>query len=48
MARAELSAGPIGVGSRFLAESRMMGRTVEITVEYTVFDRGSSDQGRAR
>jgi hypothetical protein len=49
MARAELlSAGPIGVGSRFFAESRMMGRTVEITVEYTVFDRGSSDQGRAR
>jgi Polyketide cyclase / dehydrase and lipid transport len=40
MARAELlSPEPIGVGSLFLAESRMMGRTVEITVEFTVFER---------
>ena len=40
MARAELlSPEPIGAGSRFLAESRMMGRTFEVTVEYTVFER---------
>jgi uncharacterized membrane protein len=40
MARAELlTPEPIGAGSRFLAESRMMGRTVEITIEYTVFER---------
>lgn len=40
MVRAELlSPEPIGVGSRFLEESRMTGRTFEVTVEYTVFER---------
>lgn len=40
MARAELlTPEPIGAGSRFLAESRMIGRTVEIAIEYTVFER---------
>jgi hypothetical protein len=40
MVRAELlSPEPIGVGSRFLAESRMMRRTFEVTAEYTVFER---------
>lgn len=35
----KVSDGPIAVGTRFLAESRMMGRTVEITVEFTEFKR---------
>ncbi len=34
-----LSPGPIGAGSRFLAESRMMGGAFEVTVEYTHFER---------
>ena len=39
MVRAELlSPEPIGVGSQFRAESRMMRRTFEVTVEYTVFE----------
>jgi hypothetical protein len=40
MSRVELvTPEPIGAGSRFLAESRMMGGTFEVAVEYTVFER---------
>jgi len=40
MLRAELtSAGPIGRGTRFRAESAMMGLTVETAVEFTAYDR---------
>ena len=40
MVRAELlSPEPIGAGSRFLAESKMMRRTFEVMVEYTVFEK---------
>jgi len=40
MSRVELvTREPVGAGSQFLAESRMMGRTFEVTVEYTVFER---------
>jgi uncharacterized protein YndB with AHSA1/START domain len=33
------SAGPIGVGTRFCAESKAMGRTVEMTIEFTAYER---------
>jgi hypothetical protein len=40
MSRVELlTPEPVGAGSRFLAESRMMGGTFEIEVEYTAFER---------
>ena len=40
MVRAELiSEGPIGVGTRFRAELRTMGRTVPMTVEFTAYER---------
>jgi hypothetical protein len=40
MLRAEqISAGPIGFGTRFRAESRSMGRTVGMTIELTAFER---------
>ena len=40
MVRAELiSEGPIGVGTRFRAELRTMGRTVPMTVEFTGYER---------
>jgi hypothetical protein len=40
MIRAELlTPEPVGAGSQFLAESRMMRRTFDVTVEYTVFER---------
>ena len=40
MSRVELvTPEPLGAGSRFLAESRMMGGTFEVAVEYTVFER---------
>ena len=40
MLRAEqISAGPIGLGTRFRAESKSMGRTVEMTIEFTAFER---------
>ena len=40
MSRVELvTPEPVGAGSQFRAESRMMGRTFEVTVEYTVFER---------
>ena len=40
MSRVELvTPEPIGAGSRFLAESRMMGGAFEVAVEYTVFER---------
>ena len=40
MSRVEMATPePVGAGSRFLAESRMMGRTFEVAVEYTDFER---------
>lgn len=40
MSRVELlTPGPVGAGSQFLAESRMMGRAFDVTVDYTVFER---------
>jgi uncharacterized protein YndB with AHSA1/START domain len=40
MRRAErISDGPIGVGTRFRAELVNMGRTVEMVIEFTGFDR---------
>ena len=40
MVRAKLlTPEPVGAGSQFLAESRMMGRTFDVAVEYTVFER---------
>lgn len=40
MRRAEqISEGPIGVGSRFRAEMVSMGRTVEMVIEFTGFER---------
>jgi hypothetical protein len=40
MLRAEqASAGRIGVGTRFRAETRTMGRTVPMTVAYTAYER---------
>ena len=35
----QLTPGPIGKGTRFLAATRSMGRTVEMTIEFTQFDR---------
>lgn len=49
MVRVELlSPEPIGAGSRFLAESRMMGRTFEVAVEYTIFERPRRLGSRSR
>ena len=49
MIRVELlSPEPIGAGSRFLAESRMMGRAFEVMVEYTVFERPRHLGSRSR
>ena len=40
MLRAEqLTEGPIGAGTRFLATVRSMGRTLEMTIEFTAFQR---------
>ena len=40
MASVELvSTGPIGVGSRFRATNRSIGRTVEIVIEFTAYER---------
>ncbi len=40
MRRAEqLSDGPIGVGTRFRAEIASMGRTLEMTIEFTGYER---------
>ena len=40
MVRADkTSPGPIGRGTRFLAESAMLGRVVETTIEFTDYDR---------
>ena len=40
MVSADLSsAGPIGPGTRFWAESRTMGRTVEMVIEITAYER---------
>ncbi len=40
MRRAELiSDGPIGVGTRFRAETTSMGRTVQMVIEFTGFER---------
>jgi uncharacterized protein YndB with AHSA1/START domain len=40
MRRAEqISDGPIGIGTRFRAELVNMGRTVEMVIEFTGFDR---------
>jgi len=40
MVRADkTSPGPIGRGSRFLAESAMLGRVVETTIEFTDYER---------
>ena len=40
MSRVELlTPEPVGAGSQFLAESRMMGRAFDVRVEYTVFER---------
>ena len=35
----QVSAGPIGEGTRFLAEGKLMGRTVDTTIEYTAYER---------
>lgn len=35
----QISAGPIGRGTRFRAASRSMGRTVEMTIEFTAYER---------
>ena len=35
----QTSDGPIGLGTRFRAESKSMGRTAEMTIEFTVFER---------
>ena len=50
MSRVELvTVEPVGAGSRFLAESRMMGRTFDVTVEYkSSSGHDSSDRRRAR
>jgi len=57
MSRVELvTPEPIGPGSQFVAESRMMGRAFDVTVEYTVFERprtlgsrsSSTPRGRKR
>ncbi|MDA8330292.1 MAG: SRPBCC family protein, partial [Candidatus Dormibacteraeota bacterium] len=40
MLRAEqISSGPIGLGTRFRAETASMGRTAEMTIEFTTFER---------
>ncbi len=40
MLRAEqISSGPIGLGTRFRAETATMGRTAEMTIEFTTFER---------
>jgi uncharacterized protein YndB with AHSA1/START domain len=40
MLRAEkVTQGPIGTGTRFLATMKSMGRTFDITIEYTVYQR---------
>jgi uncharacterized membrane protein len=35
----QISAGPIGLGTRFRAETLSMGRTVEMVIEFTTFER---------
>src|SRR5271167_3770526 len=35
----QTSDGPIGLGTRFRAESRSMGRTAKMTIEWTDFER---------
>jgi Polyketide cyclase / dehydrase and lipid transport len=35
----QISPGPIGLGTKFRAESKSMGRTVEMTIEFTTFER---------
>ncbi len=40
MLRAEqISSGPIGLGTRFRAEVMSMGRTAEMTIEFTTYER---------
>lgn len=35
----QMSSGPIGVGTRFQAESKTMGRPVAMTIEFTAYER---------
>lgn len=35
----QTSSGPVGLGTRFRAEMRTMGRTVGMTIEFTAFER---------
>jgi hypothetical protein len=35
----KITPGPIAVGTKFSAETRTMGRTAELTVEWTVYER---------
>jgi hypothetical protein len=35
----QISSGPIGVGTRFRAETASRGRTVEMVIEFTTFER---------
>ena len=35
----QISAGPIGLGTEFRAETLSMGRTVEMVIEFTTFER---------
>jgi hypothetical protein len=35
----QISAGPIGVGTRFRAETGRMGRTAEMVIEWTAYER---------
>ena len=40
MLRAEkISEGPIGTGTRFLATTKSMGRTIDVTIQYTAYER---------
>ena len=49
MSRVELlTPEPVGAGSQFLAESRMMRRTFDVTVEYTDFERPRLIGSRSR
>ena len=34
----EVSSGPVGLGARFRAEMRTMGRTAEMTIEFTEYE----------
>jgi uncharacterized protein YndB with AHSA1/START domain len=44
----QTSVGPIGVGTRFRAETKTMGRTVPMTIEFTTYERPRRLASRTR